>query len=366
MYSRRVLLLSRATLFSGPGGDTVQMLELAKHLTAYGWQADVMSANQQVDYSRYALMHLFNAIRPADVLPHIHSSGLPYVVSPVFMDYSGYERKHRGGLAGWLLRRFSDDGQEYFKALARWLRNGESIRSTEYVLRGHRSSVQRVLSGANLLLPNSEHEYQRLIRRYGIEKPYVVVTNGVDTAAIARAAATPNEAYRGVVVCAARIEGNKNQLSLIRALQGLPVRLVFTGQAAPNHAAYASACQEAAGPQVSFLGRLPEHHDVLRILAAARVHVLPSHFETCGLSSLEAAALGTRIVVGDRGDVRDYFGDNAVYCDPDSVESIRSAVLEALNAPAPIGFAEYVCEHFTWAKAAEQTAEAYESVLRTS
>lgn len=356
-------MLSRSTLFTGPGGDTAQMLETARALEPLGWKADVVAAGTPVRYADYELLHLFGVIRPADLLPAIRESGLPYVLSPVFMDYSGYEARHRGGPTGAVLRRLSPDGQEYLKALARVLRNGEPTGATDYWWRGHAASARQVISGARAVLPNSLSEQRRLEARYGVARPSYVVPNGVDAAAIAEAQSSPDARYQGAIVCAARIEGNKNQLALIRALRWLEVPLVFTGQPAPNHLSYAAHCRAEAGANVRFLGRLAEHVDVLRILAAARVHVLPSHFETCGLSSLEAAALGTRIVVGDRGDVRDYFGSAAVYCDPDDEASIRAAVLEAMATSAPTGFADEVLTRYTWAAAAQATAGAYAAVL---
>src|SRR6185437_4157290 len=67
--------------------------------------------------------------------------------------------------------------------------------------------------------------------------------------------------------------------------------------------------------------------------AACKVHALVSWMETAGMSSLEAAAMGANIVITDKGDTRDYFGDLAYYCSPDSVPSIREALLQAHSAP---------------------------------
>ena len=67
--------------------------------------------------------------------------------------------------------------------------------------------------------------------------------------------------------------------------------------------------------------------------AACKVHALVSWMETTGLSSLEAAAMGANIVITDKGDTRDYFGNLAYYCAPDSIPSIREALLRAHSAP---------------------------------
>jgi glycosyltransferase involved in cell wall biosynthesis len=160
----------------------------------------------------------------------------------------------------------------------------------------------------------------------------------------------------------ARIEGIKNQLSLIRAVNGTDLRLYIHGNASPNHQAYYEACKKEAGPNVHLLPWIPEQK-LYELYASAKVHVLPSFFETTGLSSLEAAVMGCNVVVTDRGDVRDYFGDHAWYCDPEDVQSIRQAILDAHAAPYEPPFRQYILDHYTWQRAGEETLKAYRDAL---
>ncbi len=338
------------------------MKQLAKHLASLGWGADIYTADSTPPYADFDLLHVFNAFRPADLMVHIRRSRLPYVVSPIYVDYSQYERKHRTGLFGLLARTATPHQLEYLKVIARRLRNGERIVSPEYVFRGQYASVRGVLQNARLIIPQSEHEMRRVESDFNVSLPYHVAAYGITPEGIMAAKASPAVEFRDTVGCVARIEGRKNQLGLIRALKGTGLRLVIVGQPSPNHVSYAAQCRAEAGAEVEFIGQVP-HERVLEILSAARVHVLPSHFETCGLSTLEAAALGTRVVVGDRGDVRDYFGSNAVYCDPDDTASIRQAVLTAYQTPPRIGFDQHVLERFTWQAMARDTADAYDRVL---
>ncbi len=91
--------------------------------------------------------------------------------------------------------------------------------------------------------------------------------------------------------------------------------------------------------------------------------MLPSWLETPGLSSLEAAAAGCTLVVSDRGLTREYFGDQAWYCDPRSFDSIREAVLAAYAAPRGRGCCARMRERYTWERAAEKTLEGYQLAL---
>jgi len=356
-----VLFIARATLYSTPGGDTKQLDLTAEALRALGVRVDIALTTESPDYSRYDLLHFFNIIRPADILYHAQRSGKPFVVSTIFLDYGSFEKTARGGALGVLNRFVSEDGIEYIKAIARWLKNGERIRSWQYLTRGHKASVRWVARGARMLLPNSENEYRRFVQKYGAERPYRVIPNGI-SADVAQRPLNKMPQYEGAVLCVARVEGRKNQFNLIRALNGTDLKLFIHGKPSPNNIVYYEACKREAGPNVRFSDWLSEE-ELYAMYASAKVHVLPSYFETTGLSSLEAAVMGCNIVVTDRGDVRDYFGDRAWYCDPDDPASIRAAIEAAHAAPYDPAFRDYILEHYTWQRAAEETLAAYKEVL---
>jgi hypothetical protein len=61
------------------------------------------------------------------------------------------------------------------------------------------------------------------------------------------------------------------------------------------------------------------------------VHALPSWFETTGLTSLEAGAMGCNLVVGMGGDTHDYFQDLAWYCEVETRKALRKPLKRALN-----------------------------------
>ena len=357
----KILFIARATLYTAFGGDSVQVIRTAEYLRKLGVEVRIHLAHETIDYSPYDLVHFFNIIRPADILGHLKQSGLPAVISPVFVDYREYDRYHRKGLLGTLSRLLPADTIEYLKALARMVKNGEKINSYQYLLKGHRRSVQYLIRQAKCLLPNSESEYQRLFNTYKTSQHYAVVPYAVDTNTFAY---TPQEKeQREGVICMAQIEGRKNQLNLIRAINDTDLKLKIIGKPTPNSQGYYEQCQKEAGSNIEFVGYVPQEQlpDYYR---QAKVHVLASWFETAGLSSLEAATMGCSIVISDKGDTRDYFKDFARYCDPASPQSIREQVVAAYHAPADTSFKEYIAEHYTWEKTAAYTLEAYETVLK--
>lgn len=356
-----VLMVSRTTLFTSPGGDTVQLLETAKHLQEQGVAVDIKLTNEEIEYSRYDLIHFFNIIRPADILRHIRQSKLPFVVSTIFVDYEEAEKTNRKGWLSLISMIFSSDQIEYLKVIARWVLNGEPISHWSYLVMGQRKAIRHIISKASCLLPNSFSEYNRLVKKYGAGNRYIVVPNGINVSRFGEAESKA-AAGRDHVLCVARIENRKNQLALIKALSTTDYKLIIIGKPSPNHVKYYHACREAANNNVTFIEHI-EQEQLKAYYTKARVHVLPSWFETTGLTSLEAAAMGCNIVVTRKGDTEEYFQDQAFYCEPGDEASIRNAVKDAFEQPYRRKLKERILEQFTWKKAAEATLTAYKEVL---
>ncbi|HUS01355.1 MAG TPA: glycosyltransferase family 4 protein [Chitinophagaceae bacterium] len=354
----KVVMITRATLFTAKGGDTVQVLETARHLADINVVAEVKLTNEIIDYSQYDLLHFFNITRPADILFHIRKSKKPFVVSPILIDYSEYDKNYRKGIEGLLFRWLSADTIEYVKTLARWLRGNDALVSVSY-LPGHRRSVKRILRQTSMLLPNSNLEYERVRDKYKYEGEYVVVPNGIDPS-LFQFDETIKKDNR-LVICVARIEGIKNQLNLIKALNKTKFNLLIIGAPAPNQFQYYQTCKKIAADNVKFIENVPQA-DLIKYYQQAKVHVLPSWFETTGLSSLEAAAMGCNIVITNKGDAKEYFEGSAFYCDPRSPESICQAIEEASLQEGSGALRKKILTSYTWQQAALQTQTAYKLV----
>jgi glycosyltransferase involved in cell wall biosynthesis len=169
---------------------------------------------------------------------------------------------------------------------------------------------------------------------------------------------------RDFVLEVARIEVAKNQLGLIEALFNIPVPIVLIGKPSPYESEYVARCQERARERgnVFFIEHIP-YEKLPGAYAAASVHALPSWRETPGLTSLEAAAAGCKVVSTSLGCAQEYFGELAWYCHPADLSSISQAVIAALNTPSTTTLRQRVLEEFTWQQAAKVTYQAYCSVL---
>lgn len=364
----KVLFLSRTTLFSVPGGDTTQILKTAEALRVKGCEV-VVSTDVDPDTSRFDLVHLFNLTRPQETYTQAlaaRKQGVSVVLSPIYVDYREYDQQARSGLEGKLLRHLSPSLAQTVKIAGRMVMNREYNKGTlRLIATGYKRAQAQLLSMSSVLLPNSQSEMLRIVNDFpgSRDKAHVVVPNAVDPHLFSAGEAAPIETLRGSVLCVGRIEGRKCQLELVRAMKETDLKLVLIGKPAPNQTAYFDQIKREMGSNVVLLGEIA-HDDLAKYYASCKVHALVSWMETTGLSSLEAGVMGANIVITDKGDTREYFGDLAYYCSPDSINSIRAAVLSASHAPRTNALKERILKNYTWPKAAEATLSAYERALQ--
>lgn len=352
----KVVFIVRSTFYEIHGGSGVQVTETARHLRKSGVSVDIKLTHEKINYNNYDLLHFFDIIRPSNILYHTRRTKTPFVISPVLVDYAEYDKNYRKGVAGLLFRFLPAGTNEYLKAVARWLSGKDSLQDKFYLWKGHNRSVREVLSNAAMVLPNSQAENNQLLKVYGIKKPFVIVPNGINTELFRNESSGHKDP--ALVICAARIEGIKNQVNLISALNDTEFKLLIVGEASANQSAYYNHCRQLAAPNIRFTGKIPQA-ELVSYYKQAKVHVLPSWFETCGLSSLEAAAMECNIVITDKGYTRDYFGDDAFYCDPGIPESILETIRKAASAPVNTTLKNKIFQNYTWQHAAERTLEAY-------
>lgn len=355
----KVLFISRSTLNTVRGGDTTQVHHTAEALQKLGVEVDIQLAGEVTDVNSYDLVHFFNLIRPADALHYARQCRVPYVISSIYVDYSEFDQRERGGALGALARVLPKHGTEYIKTIGRSILGQDKLISRDYLF-GHERSMRELINGASMILPNSESEAMRLQRDLRVSFPYRSIPNAVSEQFLHP---KPNvERYANRILCVGQIEGRKNQHRLIQATGGMEVELLIVGKPSPNNLKYYDHCQRIAHPGVRFIGYL-DGEELIELYQSSHVHALPSWFETTGLSSLEAGALGCNLVVSDRGDTKDYFDGFAEFCQPDDTTSIKTALQNALDKPTSDAFSQKVRENYTWAHTAQATLDAYKEVL---
>lgn len=93
----------------------------------------------------------------------------------------------------------------------------------------------------------------------------------------------------------------------------------------PAYVAGESKNKAAATENLTPLGQLPSD-EVKKWLAEASIYVLPARYEPFGLSVLEAALSGCALVLGDIPTLREIWGKDALYVDPDDPSKLKAKI----------------------------------------
>lgn len=175
-----------------------------------------------------------------------------------------------------------------------------------------------------------------------------------------------------LVVCAARLEAEKDHASLLAAFEGvqrhLPgARLILAGEGELKAELQGRIRSAGLSEAVQLVGFV---EDALSLIGAGDVFVLPSPAEPFGLVFLEAMGLGKPIVACDQGAAPEIVvaGECGLLVPPHSPGALEEALLRLLGDTAlaqRLGCAgkERFCRHFTRDKMAARTIEVYQTAL---
>lgn len=378
----KVLIASRTDIAGKLTGDRIIISETADALRKEGVEVDV-SSSLQPDMKQYDVIHLVGTLDPYDTYIRLRKAkdlGKPVVVSTIYWDWDSRELREEQ------CRTFGRNGY-YFHSLLRRLKQSMPSAVTAHLMKirnrstdlpihyyEDRISTERkvglenmrayIYLNADVLLPNSHAEYSYLTTKYGTANDYLAVYDGVKHD-FTHGDASIFELQYGIknfVLCVGKICLRKNQLRLIKAMQSISCPLVLIGSEEKD---YARLCRKIGQENAYFLGQM-DREKIMHAFAAAKVHVLPSFYETPGIVSLEAALADCAIVSTDRGCTMEYFGNEIFYCQPTSVESIRNAVIDALRTGPNPALKSRIKKEYTWTNAADATIQGYNIALKKS
>lgn len=186
-----------------------------------------------------------------------------------------------------------------------------------------------------------------------------LVPNGISLAETADAAAAERDVD---VLFVGRLIPQKGVDTLVRAVgrlreEGTDRRLTVVGEG-PRREALGRLAADRAPGAVKFLDVRETHAEVLGLMKAARVFVLPSRREGFGMTVLEALACGTPVVTVDhpRNAAADLVSDGVgIVCAPDA-DALADAIDRApATGPAP----RTVARDYDWDRIADRQLAVY-------
>ncbi len=338
----KILLNTYQAAYQNPGGGEVVLNKHYEHLRSRGHHVELFNqwSHKIQDFD---LVHNFGSIN-RDFWFAVKGANVPLIVTPILWPKRSIFNMICAPLG------------KHFRNASPYTRNPLKVYH-EFRL-------------PDRLIVNSQSEAGKIAEVFGLRpEDFSVIPNGVDQSfrEADRSLFTQRYQIENFLLCVGRIANVKNQLGFIRAAAGLNLRLVFIGSPEPSTMGYYEQCRKEAPADTLFIDRVEQGSPLLAsAFAAARLVVIPSQFETCGIVAMEAGLAGGKVAITKNGGTREYYKDYVSYLDPQSTSTLRKTLLTALGAdnPKASGFQAYIQQNYLWERVMDQTLEIYRTILR--
>jgi glycogen(starch) synthase len=190
------------------------------------------------------------------------------------------------------------------------------------ILSTYASRVRSSLCAADLVLAPTHAMMSALDALYGPLRHQRVIPNGRNASCL-----RAREKKEELIFCAGRLwDEAKNAQLLARIAPQLPW---------PTYVAGSTTSPDGHAlelPGVRTLGSLTYDH-LAQWYGRAAIYALPARYEPFGLTVLEAAMSGCALVLGDVSSLREVWGSNALYVQPDDPDECLSVLNELIRDP---------------------------------
>lgn len=390
----KVLFQSRVELFEKRGGDTYHMEHTKNAIEKLDsrFVIDIKPEVKVDNIQEYDIVNLFNL----DWIPETYQQALyakqsnrKLVLSAIHHSKSEVESFEKNCRYG--LRRLfnvlisSQEARDILKNIYRSFLFPKKLSSTlSQIAEGMTNQQQKLLKMMDVILVQTNIEAKEIEKDFGVKNlHFKKIVSGVNSDTFINADSQKFIDYFSkehsvvlnkdkIVLNVGRIEPRKNQLALLEVFDNLVSSgvlkdwtIIFIGERNDYHKEYNSKFESAVNKvsNAFYLGKLPQEL-VASAMAVGGIYVQPSWFETLGLTSLEAALSGMKVVAtGDR--IKEYLGDLALYCDPNDKKSIADAIENSIEMPKPSQQKiQELISKYTWEETAKQTISVYLELLK--
>ncbi|MEL7596859.1 MAG: glycosyltransferase, partial [Clostridiaceae bacterium] len=333
-----------------------------------------ISTELEPDVSKYDIVHLFNITRIHETWLQCNNAlkyNKPVVLSTIHhskKEIHDYELKGLLGLPKLVKKIFSGENDiQLFKTGYYTIQSPKEIKAFLKQLQlGYIRQQIDVLKKSTILVPNSKMEMDKIQQEFDLQNlTYHIVPNGIEIdnniLCISEEDFVKKYGFEDFVFCVGRIEPRKNQLNIIKALEKTNIPVIFAGSINKKHRKYYKEVMNKIdeNKNMHYVGLL-DRELLYSGYKASKVTVLASWFETTGLVGLEGGIMDSNVVITEKGYTKEYYKNNVWYCEPNSVLSIKEAVLKAYNAKrGKYDLKNLALKFYTWEKAARETLKAY-------
>lgn len=264
----RILFLPPYSLPVASGGFESQVYHIYDMLKKKGVDVHWFSYDY-IDVRSFDIIHLWST--DTSMIPTariFRNQGIPVVITP---------------MAG--SQKYSNNVHNLFNVLS----------NIPLVCQDERS-IRFLYGLIDYFFPLTPFEQKRLQTVYSIKSSQMsMIPNGIDDSFFSERIDNVNLPFENYIISIGRIEPNKNQLSLIRAVNKLKRNLIIVGGDGFDKN-YIQQCKQESGDNVYYWG-LERNPYILKCLyKQAGITVIPSLSEMAPLVAFESVAMGTPVL----------------------------------------------------------------------
>ncbi|OGU77763.1 MAG: hypothetical protein A2V93_10835 [Ignavibacteria bacterium RBG_16_34_14] len=326
------------------GGPYTKIMEVREKLIQKGIEVDLFNM-WHPKLNAYDLVHLISSgFSVYNLARNMRSSKVRFIVEPVF---------------------FSTHSASFLKIFSKL------DKITRKVSRGiwfDYGFTRDICEWAVKVTPNTSEELNLISEAFSIPKEkFKIIHNGVSDRFLNADPSLFEKEFgiKNFILCVGHIgAARKNIPSLVKALSKINHPAVFIGKIIDSNESEKVLKEAGNNKNLKIIEAMDNNSPMLAsAYAACNTFVLPSLYETPGITALEAGLAGTKIVITPYGGTKDYFNDMAVYVNPYSVDSIKEGIEKTLNKPKDDKLKEHIKQNFLWNKIADETINLYNEVL---
>lgn len=224
----------------------------------------------------------------------------------------------------------------------------------------YHKAAYSTIHAADFLTPLCSFEANKLVDVYGFDNERLkVIPNGIDQVFFEKNAANVEIPFNEYVLIVGRIEENKNQLTLIKAVKKLGMNLIIVGEPGDDGPTYMKKCKAISNDKIFFWGVESNKHILKTLYRKAIVTVIPSYSEMVPLVAFESLSQNTPVVCTNRCGIADDNIPGLFFTKPDE----KSLVLSLTK----------VCQFdrnlinkkgiYTWADIAKMYIQVYKNLI---
>lgn len=343
MKETRILYVTHLLAGTLRGGTEVQIEQYWRNISiTEGYKIDFISpiASHIDDYD---IIHLFNPRanphESAKFVEKVKERGKRVVITPTFY-YNKQDMKYT-----------------FRKGVLRAMDHFGPLSKTN-----NDAKLARVMELADVILPNTDDERSLICDFFHIDdRKMKTIRNGVDEA-IYNMKGGPTNKRRDTILFVGRIGPRKHVHTLIEACKqlGIDDKLILVGDYYDSK--YYNRCREISN-KPTYINELKSNsNELVQAYTECGIFCLPSEYETPGLSALEAAACGSKIVITKNGGTKEYFGDMADYVSPDDVQGLADSILLSKKRELNDSLSQHILSLCNWKAIAKEVVEEYKKI----